>query len=294
MDIIKYIVKTLIHKPLKNIFTGPSNHYKMCNQTPTCPQMRGQVLKPHDIGRTSDRDCDKTKTTILVHELEIKDFLIEELQKKLVETTQQNKNQLQKWKRLYHLREIQDLHKTLPKSEKMAPTTATIKEETTTAPASIIILPDKITEENTKTDTVHQHNIAAESKPKLQQEILDNNHYIPQKLPTSSTPLYPEQPTLEIQRYLLFSLTKFIIWRVLETIAIRATNTPYKSTNKSRVTDEDRPNQGNKSKTSLPTIQTCQPLQEKENTMKINSLQAETQVTDIKEPAQNCLVLPDK
>ena len=101
MDIIKYIVKTLIHKPLKNIFTGPSNHYKMCNQTPTCPQMRGQVLKPHDIGRTSDRECDETKTTILVHKLEIKDFLIEELQKKLVETTLQNKNQLEKWMGLY-------------------------------------------------------------------------------------------------------------------------------------------------------------------------------------------------
>ena len=80
----------------------------------------------------------------------------------------------------------------------MAPTTATIKEETTTAAASIIILPDKITEENPKTDPVHQHNIAAESKPMLQQEILDNNHYIPQRLPSSSTPLYPEQPSLEI------------------------------------------------------------------------------------------------
>ena len=158
-----------------------------------------------------------------------------------METTQQNKNQLQKWKRLYHLREIQDLHKTLPKSEKMAQTTATIKEETTTAPASIIILPDKITEENTKTDTVHQHKIAAESKPKLQLE--------------------------EIQRYLIF-LIKFIIWRVLETITIRATNKPYnKSTNKSRVTDAARPDRGSKSKTSLPAMQTCQPLQEEENTI---------------------------
>ena len=125
MDIIKYIVKTLIHKPLKNIFTGPSNHYKMCNQTPTCPQMRGQVLKPHDIGRTSDRECDETKTTILEHKLEIKDFLIEELQKKLVETTLQNKNQLEKWMGLYstkiremqqtHKKQVENLQKTLPK-----------------------------------------------------------------------------------------------------------------------------------------------------------------------------------
>ena len=187
MDIIKYIVKTLIHKPLKNIFTGPSNHYKMCNQTPTCPQMRREVLKPHDIGQTSDRECDETKTTILVHELEIKNFLIEELQKKLVETTQQNKNQLEKWMGLYstkiremqqtHKKQLEDLHKTLPKSEKMAPTAATIKEETTTAPASIIILPDKITEENPKPDTVHQHNRAAENKPKLQLKKIDNNNH---------------------------------------------------------------------------------------------------------------------
>ena len=177
MDVIKYILKTVIHKLLKNTFTGPSKLYKMCNNTPTCPQMCGQVLKPHNIGRTSDRECDETKTTILVHELEIKDFLIEELQNKLMETTQQNKNQLQKWKRLYHLREIQDLHKTLPKSEKMAPTAATIKEETTTAPASIIILPDKITEENPKPDTVHQHNRAAENKPKLQLKKIDNNNH---------------------------------------------------------------------------------------------------------------------
>ena len=106
-----------------------------------------------------------------------------------------------------------------------------------------------------------------------------------QRLPTSSTPLYPEQPALEIQRYLLFSLTKFIIWRVLETIAIRANNKPYNtSTDRSRVTDEARPDWGSNSKTSLPAIQTCQPLQEEENTMKINSLQAGTQVTDIKEP----------
>ena len=57
-----------------------------------------------------------------------------------------------------------------------------------------------------------------------------------QRLPTSSTPLYPAQPAPEIQRYLILLLIKYIIWRVLET------NKHYnKSQNKNRVTDEARP-----------------------------------------------------
>ena len=81
---------------------------------------------------------------------------------------------------------------------------------------------------------------------------------------------------------------------MLETIAIRANKKTYNtSTDRSRVTHEARPDRGCKIKTSPPAMQTCQHLQEEKNTKKVNSLQAKTQVTDIKKPAQNCLVLPD-
>ena len=106
---------------------------------------------------------------------------------------------------------------------------------------------------------------------------------------------YPARPALEMQRHLIFILIKYIICKVLETIAIRANKKTYNtSTDRSRVTHEARPDRGCKIKTSPPAMQTCQHLQEEKNTKKVNSLQAKTQVTDIKKPAQNCLVLPDK